>query len=197
MDDVFARFKELPNDIKRVILRKFQLLVREDNKRQVRCIQWIRLGSPELPLLSAMFECDGVKCLITDRTIECGVTKERGFGLQYGLTIARTDQLTFDTISPTSKAFTNEELKRILRALCNILSYVARITRPQDDIRDMIQAFAKQTVHKIGQQTKQRAALCGIAPRYHVPMRDLPALSADMRKIARSLLAPKRVMMWD
>ena len=74
----------------------------------------------------AMFECDGIVCLVRAQAecIECGVVKTRGIGLQYGLEISKNE---IRIVSPTSKSY------RIIRSLCNILHYASRITRPQDD----------------------------------------------------------------
>ena len=210
MTDVLTQFQTCPDGIKRLILRKYQKLTRDENLRNVNCTKWVfhaMIPDDDHKYMYAMFECDGIHCLVRtnplyhNHILSCGVLKVRGLGLHYGIDITCDDDGTcvFQTIAPTSSLFTNEELLRITRALCNILRFMKRITRPDDQVREMLKNVSIQVQKAILMFTHKQCGpnvLAAMTPRRRVRKLDHERLSSDMIRIIQSILAPRTLMMW-
>jgi hypothetical protein len=183
-DDVLQNFKSLPDDLKRLILRKFQIMTKRENKREVKCLK-LFVSSPQ----HAMFQSDGIKLLVTPSKLECGVEKTRGFGLRYGV-VLEANQTHVAHVSPTSRAFTRPECERIIRAFCNIVNFVIRINRPEGAFIDTIKAFA-QSIKAFVMHEDNMLQL--IPPKD----RNSKAHVTKIKTIVNSLFDCKRVMLWD
>jgi hypothetical protein len=181
-DDVLQNFKNLPDDIKRIILRKFQKIKHRENRRHVKCLKLI-ISSP---LRHALFQSDGIKLLFTPSQLECGVEKTRGFGLRYGVKVSGHEHITTSIVSPTSRAFTINESERIIRALCNIVHYVLRINNPQDAFVDIMKTLCQS----IKTNMLQGDTTLFIPPRHRQNAR-------KAETIVNSIFDCKRVMLWD
>ena len=185
-DDVLQHFKALPDDLKRLILRKFQIMTKRENKREVKCLK-LFISPPQ----HAMFQSDGIVCLVTASKLECGVEKTRGLGLRYGVVLeANQAHITHVNKSPTSRAFTRSECERIIRALCNIVNFVSRINRPDGAFIDTIKAFAQSIKTFIMHEDNM---LLLIPPKD----RNSKAHVTKTKTIVNSLFDCKRVMLWD
>ena len=185
-DDVLQHFKALPDDLKRLILRKFQIMTKRENKREVKCLK-LFVSFPQHAM--ALFLSDGIVCLVTASKLECGVEKTRGLGLRYGV-VLETNPSHVSIISPTSKAFTRSECERIIRAFCNIVNFVSRINRPEGAFIDTIKAFAQSIKTFILHEDN---VLLLIPPKD----RNSKAHVSKLKTIVNSLFDCKRVMLWD
>lgn len=174
-DDVLQNFKNLPDDLKRIILRNLQIIRHQEQIRPVKLIK-------SLPL-QHLFQSDGITCLITPSNLECGVEKPHGFGLRYGVKVLSHDHLTtYIIVSPTSKSFTINECERIIRALCNIVHYVLRINNPPDAIKTLCQSIKTNML--------QGDTILFIPPAYR-------RHAKKAQTIVNSTFDCKRVMLWD
>lgn len=152
-----------------------------------KCVKWLNLC--ELNMKHAMFECDGIICLVRAQAecIECGVEKTRGIGLQYDLKISKNE---ITIVSPTSKAYTADECVRIIRSLCNILHYACRINRPQDDLLQIIKPLMYLIKTKI---TSVNNISTIIPQKYHRNN----ILKLQIKKIIKSVLDHQNIKFWD
>jgi hypothetical protein len=182
-DDVLQHFKALPDDLKRLILRKFQIMTKSENKREVKSLK-LFVSYPNYAM--DMFQSDGITCLVTASKLECGVKKTRGLDLRYGVKVLSHEHLTTIIVSPTSKAFTSSECVRIIRALCNIVNYVLRINNPQDAFVDAIKTLC---------QSIKTNMLQGDTTLFIPPRHRRNAKQAET--VVNSLFDCKRVMLWD
>ena len=183
-NDVLENFKALPDDLKRLILRKFRIMTKHENKRTVKCLK-LFVSSPQ----HAMFQSDGIKLLVTASKLECGIEKTRGLGLRYGV-VLETNPSHVSIISPTSRAFTRPECERIIRAFCNIVNFVSRINRPEGEFIDTIKALAQSIKAFLLHEDNM---LLLIPPKD----RNVKAHVNKIKTIVNSLFDCKRVMLWD
>jgi hypothetical protein len=143
--------------------------------------------------------------------IECGVTKNRGFGLRYGIKymdresefdytanqMNTTDNVNrLQAISPTSMAFTPPELLKIVRVLCNVIRYVSRLTRDTEFVNNM-KRMANRTKEKLLESLESNSAWAIVAPGYGPKVSDRLQLCKDLHKVVKALLSGKTIMMWD
>ena len=185
-NDVLQNFKALPDDLKRLILRKFRIMIKHENKRTVKCLK-LFVSFPQHAM--AMFLSDGITCLVTASKLECGVEKTRGLGLRYGV-VLETNPSHVSIVSPTSRAFTRSECERIIRAFCNIVNFVSRINRPDGEFIDTIKALAQAIKAFILHEDNM---LLLIPPKD----RNAKAHVNKIKTIVNSLFDCKRVMLWD
>ena len=185
-DDVLQNFKALPDDLKRLILRKFRIMTKHENKRTLKCRK-LFVSFPQHAM--DLFLSDGITCLVTASKLECGIEKTRGLGLRYGV-VLETNPSHVSIVSPTSRAFTRSECERIIRAFCNIVNFVSRINRPEGTFIDTIKALAQSIKAFIMHEDN---VLLLIPPKD----RNVKAHVNKIKTIVNSLFDCKRVMLWD
>lgn len=184
-------------------------------------MEYYRTFIPNIPYetryyhYSSIWICDGVKCLLLYSTltasIECGIEKERGLGFRYGIKFidktstfnSATHQMDpvdglnqLQSIAPTSRAFTPAELVKIVRALCNVIRYVSRLTHDTEFINNM-KHLASLAKDKLLGSLKSKTPWTIVAPGYNPRVRDQEQLCRDLHRVVKALLAGKTIMMWD